>query len=359
MTNIIQSAAEIFDRVAFQHAWKCAFFNLEPEHTEEKAVTNFVPENHYFRLVINEMFLEHSTQFWATYEPMVFAAVEFIYGNNMREEPKVVGVNLLSADRQKLAPRGMRFIDTPISGLHPYIGGDFTFTVILYQNQITDYLRNLVSIVEKVVGAFNPSIALPNYLGVSNVILDGMDMILGTKKVVPVIAVRQGMNVALKGEFKPGYFVLINKPEQEIDQNKFWVKGNRLCFGESLLKAEPYADTDYVLLSIAQLTERTDVALLPFSLLWEETRRLVSKSNSWEDAKLSFGTLCTEVELSPDLTAPQKEKLSEEYRSKFVEIRKKVNSREQMGTFREVEPEQTSGIHQVAVDLNTLFQSLE
>jgi hypothetical protein len=287
----------------------------------------FERDKHYFQIRVNEMFLAHTREWFSKYDPIVFAATEFLYDRDTAMVPQVIGPNLLKKYEREL-PGGVRYINTPVSGLHPYVGDDVVLVVILYRARRVQHLRNLLNLVENVVGAFDVSTALRSYLSIANVVLDGLDAILGTGDTDPIVAVRHSIGTGER--FEPGYYALIDASEASIDKERLWVRGGRLCVGDSLKTSIPYDEQDFVLFSIVQTDERDDVKKLPFFPIWQETQGLAIKPDTWAEAKTSFHALWRELLFSPDLTEPQKTKLKDTFRTGLERLRDQARDLEDM-----------------------------
>lgn len=331
MSSFVTHTKDIYERIRHAPAKTWAYLQIPDEHIDRACPMGiFEPQKHYFRMVVNEMFLADSRQWITNFDPVVFAAVEFLYDKTMSEEPKVVGPRLL-ANYKQAVPQGVRFLNTPISGLHPYVGGDFTYTVILYRVARNNHVRDLLNVLEKVVNAVDPSNAMKAYLNIAGVVVDGLDIILGTNQTTPVVAIRNTVNLAAGNDFKPGYSVLIDAPENSIKKENFWVRDGRLFYGTSLSSSIPYSEKDFVLFSIIQSEARNDVSALQFYPRWEETQLQAAQSNQWEDAKSSFNALYLELLVNPDLTDFQKDTLRQEYRNRMKYLREVALENTKMG----------------------------
>ena len=149
-----------------------------------------------------------------------------------------------------------------------------------------------------------------------------------------------------RDDFKPGYFVLINKSEVEIsndmeyDGKKFFVKGNgELYYGTSMEESDPYRDADYVLYSVLATNSRSDIDQLPFYPQWQELLGFAMpltkiSEEQWELIKAKFFALHANMRLSPDLIREQVKALIETYKTELREIRK---DKEDLGAHEEPE----------------------
>jgi hypothetical protein len=320
LSKLAKRVQDFYERIKWDTGYTPTYHPFSQEQVEggDSLGIAFQKGQHYFQVRINEMFLAHKRQWFSKYDPVVFAATEFLYDRETKMVPQVIGPNLLSQYQRDL-PDGVRYINTPVSGLHPHVGGDVVLVIILYRAKRANHLRSLLSIVEKVVGVFDPSTALRSYLIIANVILDGLEAILGADETKAVVGVRH--NIGVGDPFRSGNYALIDAPEASIDRARLWVRGNRLCIGDSLETSAPYREHDFVLFSIVQSGERDDVQKLPFFPLWRQTQELAIRPNSWAEAKTSFQALWRELLFSPDLTELQKDKLKDSFHGELARLR--------------------------------------
>jgi hypothetical protein len=59
----------------------------------------------YFRITLKEMFLSAPRRLWTTHDPLVYTAVEFIYGTERKIVPCFFGPSTIAA-KQVQVPRG-------------------------------------------------------------------------------------------------------------------------------------------------------------------------------------------------------------------------------------------------------------
>ena len=354
-----KQAHKFYERVRWSDAVTPAYVQFKPLRVDVGATLQpFDLDKTYFRIIINEMYLSHARQWTSDYDPVVFAATEFEYGMTVHSVPRVIGPSLLQPYLDsRPVPQASRYLNTPVSGLHPYVGGDVAIIVILYRIKRVDHLQNLLAIVEKIAGLANPSIALDRYMGVAGVIEEGLDLILGTGDAQPVVAARYQTGPYKK--FGPGYHVLIDAPETSINPEQLWIRDDRLCIGDSLDTAVPYRDHDFVLFSVAQENERSDIQTLPFFPLWRQVQETAIKpdQDAWEQAKGSFRVLWRDLLFSPDLTTPQKDQLKQNFQSEMKRLREEAKGLDTMGV--EKRGPAASEIDNDLHELNRILSELE
>ena len=181
MAELRDRLRTIFSQASSRVTPTSTYIRFEPSMV--KSTLNFDEEfredQHYFQIVINEMFLANNRKWFTEYDPIVFATTRFAYNGREQEVPQVIGTNFLSKYRRDM-PQGTRFVNTPASGFHPFVGGEFVIGLVLYRAELENYLRNLLGIVEKLIALVNPSVALGSYLNIAGVVIDGLEVIIGS-----------------------------------------------------------------------------------------------------------------------------------------------------------------------------------
>lgn len=322
--TLTKSATRLQSRIIIPHS----------QVDDGKPVEAFRSDEHYFQVRINEMYLAYSREWVKTYDPMVSIVSEFLYNAKREVVPFIVGPSMLEKYKMSAAD-GMVFENTRVAGLHPYKGGSIALSVMLYKVSQKDYAKRLLQILEHTVGALDFSNVLSTYLKIAGVALDGIETLFGLEQTVPVIHWRIEIDPDANDRLEPCYFALIDKPESQIDPQTLWVIENRLKIGESKEKAKdrPFREADYVLYSLVQTPERSDVTGLPFYPLFEEMKKTAASESSrdYKRAQIMMSTLAMNLLVSPDLTSPQIDKLQDEYTKKMVKEHEKAVNRSTLG----------------------------
>jgi hypothetical protein len=321
MTTLLERTTNLWNNVRRSEANLPTRISIPVSQTDKSLGETFKPDQNYFQVRVNEMFLEFGRQWFSTYLPLVTFISEFTYNREPEVVPFVVGPGMIEDKGTKLPNQGMLFTNTRVAGLHPYRGGRITMTAILYRTERTNYARNLLTVVENAVGILDMATSLGMYTKIASVVLDGLEALFNTGDTEPIVGWRQEFDPDAGDKLKPGYFVLINQPEAEIDQNKIWVRDDKLYYGDSLNSAKPYRAADYVLYSLVQTSERTDIEMLPFQDLWDRVRQDAEQPSEthWKSAKANMMSLYQSLTASPDLTAAQAKALANSYLEKMKE----------------------------------------
>jgi len=276
---------------------------------------------HYFSVQVNEMYLPYQSKLWVKLDPTVFVTTEFNYDGKKESVPFVVGPSMMGIPDDKI-PEGMIFKDTKVAGLHPYKGGDFTLAIILCRIQRKSYGKKLLKIVEAVAGALDYSTQVSSYLQLANVVVDGIEEMMGIKDLSPLFGLRTEFHQDVGPSLKESFFALINTPQNELNEDELWVLDNELCKGKSFSDSKPYRDADYVLYSIKATTKRTDLNFLNFNDAWKRVKEDAMKpdAESWKRAKAGMNALRITMYNSPDLTTKHALKAAANYKKEMKEL---------------------------------------
>jgi len=304
---------------------------LEHVDTWESLGVPFQPEEHYFQVRVNEMYLVNQREWFKEYDPLVFVTTEFLYKDHYELVPFVVGPSMMQNFGAKV-PAGMVFSDTTVTGLHPYRGGALKLAVVLGRFEQANYARKLLGWVEKATKVFDFASALGQYLKVADLVLDGVDGLLGGDGTNTLAGLRKEIDPGADDMIAGGYYALIDKPG--IDRFKLWVREHQLTYGDSMADAKPFREADYLLYSITQTAERTDLAVLPFYPLYQrviEQAMQATTSDRWKTTKADMVALAQTLRFSPDLTRKQARDLRERFQNEMVQEHDKAVDNAKLG----------------------------
>ena len=329
MSDFFNNVQRIWNNLKVEPAKTRTQFAIKRDHIDkgDKLGPRFEAGKHYFQIIINEMFLANQREWFVNYDPMAFVASSYIYNKQLETLPIVVGPSMLKHGQE--APLGMIFQNTPASGLHPYQGGPLTLVIILNKLERKNNAEKLLQVVESISGVINPSIAFSAYLAIAKPVLEGVQSLLGLQQTVPVLGYRIAINPAIGQVLEPTYYILIDADAQQIERDKFWVRNDRLYYGQTPDTTNLYDKHDFILFSIAQGDKRDDERTLPFYPLWETTKDLAAhptgdEDHFWKEAKAQFNTLMRELLKSPDLTIPDAKRLRGQYYKEISEVREET-----------------------------------
>jgi hypothetical protein len=335
-------------------------FYIKPENTDNpsRLATPFKQYQHYFMVQINEMYLSEDRQWFRKIMPLVYTSTEFKYRgmDEPLETPFVVGPALLGAQIKDKA-RDMVFRDTTVAGWHPYRGGRVALTVLLCKTTTENLLLHALGVIEKVSGLFgtNVSAFLTGFVNVSKIVSDSLDGLLNSKDIEGLACLRREFESTSSSGFYPGYYLLFDKTLDEKEKDRFFVKGNRLYYGDSLNTSKPYRDNDYVLINIDQTESRGDYQNLPFYKIYDQAIEMAAKRPMDDDRKeainnLLLGMTATMMQ-SPDLVEGQADAIGNEAADKIREL---VNKKYKLGEA----PAQGEEISEVWLRLNRKIKAI-
>ena len=298
---------------------------IPPDRVRESGdpPTRFEPEKHYFSVVVNEMFLAKSRQWFSAYDPMAIVVSEFTYDGKPIVVPFVAGPSLLEGKvATAQVPNGIAITDTHAAGPYPYNGGKLALTMILAQVKRDSYAKRVLKVVESVGGAFPTGTVLEPYLKVSSAVLDGLEVLFGMGDTVPLAGHRWEFDPGTTPWFDPGFFALINADEKAIGREQLSVLRGRLQYqGESLAEGARHRDRehDYLLYSVRPFDKRTDLTQLPFHKLFQSALKEAAAADdgAWLRAKAGLVALHQAMLASPDLTWDQLDPVLDDYTARI------------------------------------------
>ena len=259
----------------------------------------------YFTVRVNSMSLQHGRDWLTTWQPMLVSQTEFRYGDQAVSVPFTVGPSLLKQQASADIPLAMVFAGTDVAGLHPYVGGAVSVTVLLFRVQHDDYVKRVLGVVEKLAQAFDYSTLLSPYLKVAGAVVDGINAILGHTDTEPVLGYRVEFNPNAGDVFRPGYFTVLTGKQPSPDS--LWVRNGTLLTGLDAATIAPVRE-DAVLFSVSGTDHRNDIGSLPwFQPLWQRVHRAANTPNDdgKTAAKAHLGVLLEHLVESPDVAPEQ------------------------------------------------------
>jgi hypothetical protein len=270
---------------------------------KEQMKDAFAAGKDYFQVRINQLFLKNEREWFTQIDPMVSVVSEFQYNGKPAAVASVVGPNKQSCQQ---LPHGMIFSNVKVAGLHPYRGDAVKLSVVLCQVPVGSPAKVLLSVIEQASKVFDFATALGPYLAIGNVVLNGIDKLLGLDGTLPLIGLQTTFDPQAGDPFRPSYFALIDK--QGVSPNEFGVANNTL-----IKDGKENREADFVLYSIVRSPDgkRSDIEQLPFYNLWDSAVKeaMSLKEGSWDTAKGDLLALLSAIRLSPDLTFEQADEL--------------------------------------------------
>lgn len=275
-----------------------------------------IPNEAYFEIRVSEMFLSHKSEYGRRFVPFTVVASEFAYNGKRRTFPFFVGSKLIRDVESYVQGQDVNFRNTRVVGPVPYGGDDVALFVGLYRIQVDDFARKLLDVLGQVVAVFDVS-KLSNYIGVADVIADGLYSLFNFEQLEYRTGERNVFQDHGARVFGEGYFAYVNCEEKAINANHLWVEDGALWIGASKDARQPSRDHDYCLVQIQRLDKRNDYTTLAFDKTWKQAHDRVSHGDHGIGHSL-FVECCRQVAESPDLTPWHAQHLIEAYTARYT-----------------------------------------
>jgi hypothetical protein len=283
-----------------------------------------LPDQSYFTVTVNELFIAIGRQLWATYDPMVLVTVEYMYKGTNLAIPIVIGPGTIKRPAEQQVSNVV-INDIPVAGPHPYRGGKITITVLLYKIKHTDYARGFLRFAESISKSAGVPANIDTLGKVGAALLEGVEELLKMKDNEPIAGHMFAIDDSSRRGFRTGYAVLMSDSEAQL--SKMRVNEGRLEVqnGSGYL---PYREGDYVLYSVSERSRRGEVESLSFYSLYEQSRQaaIANDDESWKRAKASLLSLYGQMVSSPDLISSEVEHLTDEFTARVVAARDRAKA---------------------------------
>lgn len=284
----------------------------------------------YFSIRVNELFLKEGRTFLDTYDPMLLVMSEFLHGGERVSVPFVVGSDLLRLPAGKLPP-SLRFNDILVAGPHPFRGGNFAITVLLYKVQRDNYGKGLLKFVEGVSAAIGAPANMGLLTKVGNAFVDGLDTLLGMQGTVPIMGHRIEFDTTTIAGLSSACFLLTSA--KKVDESLLRVTDGRLRVANGGGAQRDYQDADYVLYSLTANSRRSDESSLPFYPMRKQALNAVlSGEEGWKRAKATLLSIYQEMVSSDDLIPAESDELFEAFKAELLKARRTVQTTNMLST---------------------------
>jgi hypothetical protein len=331
MGSIVERCQRLLNWSASGSASYSTALLIPPERAVDSGAPPTLDVDAYFAVRLNQMSLSSGRKWWVDVDPMALMVSEFIYDGQHTAAPFVVGPSLIEKHGQPI-PHGMRFDDTIVAGLHPYCGGKLSLTAVLYELPRASHARALLQLVETAGSVFTAATNLGAYLKVADVVLDGVEAVLGIDGVRPVAGRRHEIAPDLGDDLGSGYFALVSS---EVASGDLWVSQKRLAQREaSTGKLSDLTGADFLLYSMRSTRERTDLSPLPFQATATQALNLAAADASdegWKRAKATLTASFLQIIDSPDLTTDQGDSLRTHLRERIKALHEEARQTANLG----------------------------
>lgn len=282
-----------------------------------------LPEVHYFRIRLVEMFLTRKTWFGKTWFPAVHGLVKATYGGSEVELPSIADTSKLFKEQAGSGDVVARnFALTP---LLPYRGNSVELLSGLFAMQGEDYLGKVI----KVLSDFSTLLAAPQLsqaMALAAPLASGMQELFGATdgrmhlgfhdRWVSVIDPQNPADNALRS----GFIAVIRAAEGEVDRAALRVENQQLRIVKDGA-TQPFTAKDHMLIHIEARSERDDLSRL--ASFWKPFKESLAAlgEGSDERAKSLILQALAAARISEDLTDADRSRVTQRLKSLYTETK--------------------------------------
>jgi hypothetical protein len=271
----------------------------------------------YFQIRLTDMFLVDGRRWLSEVTPTTFLMAEYNYKDGYVSQPYFVSDKLVKGlEQAKAGACRVRFADKAIFGPIPYIGGEVSLFVGLFQSTISDHRKALFSVFETLFGGLALG-GLSHYLKLADQLTAQISSCLGGGDVECLLAEQRSIG---HNAFPPGgYLVYLRSPEGKANTEGLVMQDGYLHrqVGNGLQLVD---DHDFCVIQVERLEQRNDYMTMPFHRTWEAARKKMLVNQEQEAQGLMLE--CTyQILDSPDLTEDNKASLIEFYQARLMASR--------------------------------------
>ncbi len=295
-------------------------FRIKDENVDvaERAGVRIQGDQHYLQIWLREMCLRDDRVWFTNRAPLVHSVAVLKFGDQSVELSSVAGKSTLQMQNSSLNRSAQ--LNFELTGRVPFRGGSVQFDCGLNSIQ----LSNIIEKFTNVVSEFAAKLAQPQVsaaVSVAGSIANGVQSLLGAGESEPKLYYRNTFTDEAGGEpLRSGFFLLSEKAHGSLSPDQAWVKGGRLHFGSTLASAQPADPHDYLLIEIAALEQRDDVA--QFSQIAQPFQEALSAKlvGDMERAQQSLIQARIAAFRHPDLTGADKRRVIAAMNKEFSEF---------------------------------------
>ncbi len=282
-----------------------------------------VPEVHYFRIRLVEMFITRKTWFGKTWFPAVHGLAKATYAGSEVELPSVADTSKLFQEQAGTGDVVAR--NFPLTPLLPYRGHSVELLAGLFAMEGEDYLGKVI----KVLSDFSTLLAVPQLsqaLALAAPLASGMQDLFGATdgrmhlgfhdQWVSVIDPQNPADNALRS----GYFAVIRAAEGDVERSALRVENQQLRIAEGAV-TKPFTGKDHMLIHIEARSERNDLTRL--SSFWQPFKESLTAlgEGSNDRAKSLILQSLAAARISDDLTDADRSRVTQRLKSLYLEAK--------------------------------------
>lgn len=252
--SLKRNFVQIFSKLLYQQAERCTVFAIDEMNYVNQSLPQgiFEADKCYFRFRLNEYYLKNSRELWKSYYPLAVSLTQFMYKGAYEEVPCTIGPELLKSLNINEGKDYINFQDIKLVGNLPYLGGDINFFLGLIRVQKNDWSYQLSSFLDTLSSSVSLG-HLSSGLNLIKPLTHSVEKLLSMgQRIYPAehCAYSQPSESLINGTLRPSTIVILGLPEHEVNISNFWLKENRLFYGNNVKSLSPYSNADYLMYSI-------------------------------------------------------------------------------------------------------------
>jgi hypothetical protein len=298
------SISDLFIARSKKLFWKCL-----PDHQviPKLASPAFVNDQAHYVLRLREMYVKYARILWRKYYPVLHSYTKM----GKAEEHAVAGPGQLRELGDSNLDRIVN-LNHRLCGPTPYRGEEVEVLVGLYSVPGQDALKALVKTVGDIASL--GGIALGQVPQIAELVKSGVESIVG----LDTATLQLGIHDAFfkNNPLKPGVYVGVNAPANEVTFDQLWFKDGHLLKGRSPQVAKPYEDHDYMVLAVESHQTRDDWRSLPPVVEYEpKFHEILARNGPSPDEKRQqlgalWGSFQQAILAAPYLTEPDRDNIA-------------------------------------------------
>ncbi len=280
----------------------------------------FVADECYLRIWLTDLYLAHRRVLFQTRSPLVHASCRFLYWGAEQQLPLVAGPGQIEGMGAAL-DRAVN-LNYRLLGPVPFRGGEVELFLALVAVQEADYgdqLLDVLGALSLLTGRGELKLALQLVQPLKR----GVEGFFGLGESEVQLGLHDTFSASpnAPNRLTPGYRVVMDAADQDLDQGSLWVKDGRLCTGPTLESAALFEGADYLLFYLERVGRRDDIAgMVSIQQAWDEA---ISKARGSTDDELdiAYDTFKGTVLGSPDLIWDDQAELIERLKERVRAVR--------------------------------------
>lgn len=220
--------------------------------------TKATAEQHYIQLILSEMFLKKSEEWFTTRYPLVYSLIALKYGDRAKVEfADVSGKNHFEIKQADLNRSILK--NYPLTPLLPFRGGQVEIDLGLVSMQASNILESFAKTVSEVAGTLKLA-QLSSAADITSAVTGGIQSLLGAGQSVTKLCAHDMMYGSANDPagIESGYIFLSAQKAGSFKPAEIWMTKDGLRTGPSEAQLTALSPQDYILLQIRVVEARDD-----------------------------------------------------------------------------------------------------